>query len=71
MALLSNVILRGTRAAQPAATTVGAGTLYGVTDEGDIIERSNGTTWDNYSPTGGSGSGLTHPQVLARVSIRG
>jgi hypothetical protein len=51
MALLESVILQGTRGAQPAATAVAAGTLYGVTDEGDIIERSDGATWEAYSPS--------------------
>jgi hypothetical protein len=41
---------RGTRAAQPSASTVPAGTLYGVTDEGHILERSNGTAWEPYAP---------------------
>ena len=51
---LTDVILRGTRAAQPAATTVAVGSLYYVTDESKT-ERSNGTTWDDYSDGGGSG----------------
>lgn len=53
MALLGDVILRDTRANQPAATAVGAGTLYCVTDENLLLERSNGTTWEAYSPAGG------------------
>lgn len=53
MSLLSDVIKRGTRASQPAATTVAIGTLYYVTDEYKS-ERSNGTTWDAFS--GGSGA---------------
>jgi hypothetical protein len=56
MALLESVILTpDTRANQPAANTVAVGTLYCVTDEGDILERSNGATWDPYSPAGGGG----------------
>lgn len=54
MSRLQDVILYDTRAAQPAATDVAIGTLYGVTDEGSIVERSNGTTWDPYSPEIGS-----------------
>ena len=46
--LLSAVILRGTRASQPAATAVPTGSLYYVTDE-KVTERSNGATWDSYS----------------------
>lgn len=59
------IIRRGTRALQPAATTVLTGTLYFVTDE-LIIERSNGTTWDSYSPS----SPITPAQILKLVSLR-
>lgn len=55
MPRLEDVILRDTRANQPAATDVPIGTLFGVTDEDNIIERSNGTTWDAYSTVGGGG----------------
>jgi hypothetical protein len=50
--ILSDVILRGTRAAQPAATTVPAGTLYFVTDE-SVTERSTAAAWESYSGGGG------------------
>lgn len=53
---LEDAIQQDTRANQPAANSVSVGTLYGVTDEGDIIERSDGAAWQRYSPTG-SGSG--------------
>lgn len=53
MAVLSSVIQRGTRAAQPAASAVSTGTLYFVTDEG-LVERSSGSAWQTFS---GSGSG--------------
>lgn len=49
MALLESVIQRGLRSAQPAASTVAVGALYGVTDE-KVIERSNGTAWEAYGP---------------------
>jgi len=39
---------RGPRAAQPAASAVTPGTLYGVTDEGDLVERSSGSAWERY-----------------------
>lgn len=55
--LLENVILRNVRASQPVATVVGPGTLYCVTDEGDIVERSNGAAWQAFSP--GSVSDVT------------
>lgn len=50
---LENVLLRGTRAAQPLATAVGTGALYFVTDE-NVLEQSNGTIWQSYSGTTGS-----------------
>lgn len=45
---LANVILRGVRASQPAASSVCAGSLYYVSDEG-VTERSNSVTWDDYT----------------------
>lgn len=42
----------GTRAAQPAAGAVAVGDLYRVTDEGFILERSDGTTWLRQAPGG-------------------
>jgi hypothetical protein len=48
---LDELIQRGTRAAQPAATAVPAGTLYCVTDDGAILERSTGSIWEAYGPT--------------------
>lgn len=50
MATPEVVHLRDTRANQPAAAVGNAGVLFCVTDEGNIIERSNGTTWEAYSP---------------------
>lgn len=47
---LEDVILRGDRASQPAFGSVPVGTLYCVTDEDDIIERSSGAAWESYSP---------------------
>jgi hypothetical protein len=49
---LEDVILRGTRAGQPAANTVAAGSLYYVTDE-NVTERSTGAAWEDYSDSGG------------------
>lgn len=48
MARIRDIILRGTRAAQPAANTVDVGVLYYVTDEGKT-ERSNGSVWETYA----------------------
>lgn len=67
--LLEDVILRGTRAGQPAATTVPTGTLYCVTDESDIVERSNGTTWDAYSPAGGGSGTVTNTGTLTANAL--
>jgi hypothetical protein len=47
---------RGTRAGQPAATTVTVGTLYFVTDEGKT-ERATGSAWESYSAPAGGGPG--------------
>lgn len=55
MSLFAEAIQRDTRANQPAATDVVIGTLYYVTDEG-VTERSNGTTWEDYSD---GGAGIT------------
>lgn len=53
MAKLQDIILPpDTRANQPAAAAVGEGAIYCVTDEDNILERSNGTTWDPFSPSG-------------------
>lgn len=49
MALPSAIIQRGTRGAQPVATAVAAGTIYCVTDEHNILERSTGSAWQGYS----------------------
>lgn len=51
MSRLEDVILRDTRANQPAATAVAIGAIYCVTDEAGIVERSNGTVWQSFSPT--------------------
>ena len=57
MALFSDLTRRNTRANQPAASAVSAGTLYYVTDE-SITERSNGAAWEDVSDAAASG-GLT------------
>jgi hypothetical protein len=49
MALPEAIIMRDTRANQPSAVTTAAGTIYCVTDEGYILERTNGTDWEAYS----------------------
>jgi hypothetical protein len=54
MANLEDLILRDTRANQPAAGIPGR--LYYVTDE-NVTERDNGATWDDYSDEGTPGGG--------------
>lgn len=49
MALFSDLIRRGLRSAQPAATAVATGTLYFSSDDG-WIERSSGSAWESYLP---------------------
>jgi len=64
---LSDVLLRDTRANQPAANTVPTGVLYCVTDEGNIIEQSNGASWVDYCPVpvgGDSGLVLVEKKVF-------
>lgn len=58
MSVLEGVILRDTRAAQPAANSVPNGSLYYVTDE-SITERSNGTTWQTFADSGAAITQLT------------
>lgn len=48
MSTLQTVVARGTRANEPAASSLPIGSLYFVTDE-NKVERSNGTTWDSFS----------------------
>ena len=55
---LDNVILRGTRAAQPAASAVTPGAVYFVTDQG-VTERSNGTVWESWSDPAGLAARVT------------
>lgn len=54
---LEDVLLRDTRANQPAATDVNEGALYYVTDE-SVTEQSRGAAWVDYSD-GGAGGGIT------------
>jgi hypothetical protein len=52
------ILQRNTRANQPAATAVAAGTFYFVTDE-LVMERSSGSAWESVTVAGGGGSGIT------------
>jgi len=53
---LDDLLLRGTRAAQPAAADVTPGTLYSITDAGYRVERSTGLVWEIYVAGGALGS---------------
>ena len=53
---LEDILLVGTRASQPVATSVAEGTLYSVTDEGNLVEQSRAGAWITYAG-GGSGGG--------------
>ncbi len=50
---LEEIILRGTRASQPAAASTAIGAVYYVTDE-SVTERNTGAAWEDISD-GGSG----------------
>lgn len=55
MSAFSSAIQRGTRASQPAAASVVIGTIYCVTDESRIQERSTGAAWESYCPAVAAG----------------
>jgi len=55
---IAAVLLRSTRALQPLATAVPVHALYCVTDEGNIIEQSDGSAWAAFSPDAASAAGL-------------
>ena len=61
---LEDVILRSTRALQPAATDVPEGTWYYVTDE-SVTERSNGATWQDCTDGGSAGITALTGEVTA------
>jgi hypothetical protein len=58
----------GTRAAQPAATAVDQGTTYAVSDEGGIIERSDGTDWQAIGGTAFDTAGINLLLVLPEAA---
>ncbi len=51
MSITTDILQRGARSSQAAATAVVVGALYCVTDENDKVEQSNGSSWVGYSPT--------------------
>lgn len=52
---LQDVLLRGVAGSRPAANSVAIGTLYYSTDT-EVLEQSDGSSWNTYSA---SGSGIT------------
>jgi hypothetical protein len=71
MALVTTIHLRGDRASQPAASSANSGYIYCVTDEGNIIERSNGSAWQAYSPTSSGGDYLKYEDQKAQNTSGG
>lgn len=65
MTKLSDIILRDTRANQPAAGT--AGRIYYVTDE-NVTERDNGSTWQDISDAGGGSGAPTTAKYITTAS---
>lgn len=55
---LEQVLLRGTSGAKPAASSVPTGSLYYSTDT-EVLEQTDGSAWNTYSPTGAGVSELT------------
>lgn len=53
---------------KPSAGNVLIGTLYFSTDL-LVLERSNGITWDSYSPAGSGGSGFDAAKVATRIQF--
>jgi hypothetical protein len=69
MSTLASCIQRGTRGAQPAASAVSIGTLYCVTDESNLVERSTGAAWQSYSPSGAGTGTVTNTGTLTANSL--
>lgn len=55
---LEEVLLRGVAGSRPAANSVPTGTLYYSTDT-EVLEQSNGATWDSYSSSAAGMNQLT------------
>jgi hypothetical protein len=58
------MFLSDTRANQPAASAADQ-KFYQVTDEGNIIERSDGATWANWGPSGSGSYRLIQSKVVS------
>lgn len=62
MALPNSILQYGLRSAQPAAATSNNGQLYRVTDEGNIVEQSNGSSWDSFG-------GPSNPSLIQTATV--
>lgn len=71
MAKPAAIHIRDARANQPAASVGNEGVIFCVTDEGFILEISNGTTWDEYSPAAPAATGTIASQDADSVAITG
>ncbi len=60
----------GTRAAQPLATEVAIGSCYSVTDEGNLIEQSDGTAWVTYGAASAGAGAPTNASYIV-VGLNG
>jgi hypothetical protein len=76
MKLIQVILPPDTRANQPAANTVPIGTLYSVTDEGNIVEQSDGSGWVAFAAGGSGGtavwgliSGLLSDQIDLQAAL--
>lgn len=68
MTLLADVIGYGAAASRPAAGMEGR--LYYSTDT-DILERDNGSTWDELEIGGGASGGIGATQLVYRYTVTG
>lgn len=69
MATPSDIIKRGTRAAQPTPSANAAGVLYYVTDE-SLLERWSGSAWESVEGSSGAGTDTTaiHDDTSGEIS---
>lgn len=63
------MFLSDTRANQPAAASADQ-KFYQVTDEGNIIERSDGATWANWGPSGSGSYRLIQSKVVSGGAVQ-
>jgi hypothetical protein len=61
--------LSGIRADQPAASAADQ-KFYQVEDEGNIIEKSNGVTWESWGPTGSGSMQFIQTKVVSGGAVQ-